>query len=569
MLGFNTMILWKIFPLDIPFNMTMIIILKEVFMKYLIKITFLSLIMFILLDCSKDNSPETPSAPSGPSTAEAHSYLSYTFSTTDPDGDDVSYQFKWGDGNLSQWTDFMESGKIISVDYVWRDKGIYNINARAMDTKDNISDWSTTLPVSIITCTNFPPNQPPAPSGIDSGFVHTTYTFHSSTTDPEEDKISYQFNWGDGNLSYWTDFLESGDTASVNHAWQDTGNYDINVRAIDTKNKISDWSTVHPIDITSINLPPNKPPAPSGVDSGSVNTTYTFHSSTTDPEGDSISYQFDWGDGNLSYWSNFVESGETVSANHLWRDTGTYNINVRAMDTKNKMSQGSGPCSLVIAENIQDDGLIAEYLFNGNANDESGNGNHGTLMGNASIDSVLKIGDNTEDYMTIPNTVFSGLEDLTISFFIKLNTIHREGRIPGHSVISCTRGTQYNAFLIFYDYDIKAWDFWVEDHRLNFPMDTTIFDKDWHSLIFLRNGSDGTMYIDGKALDAYVSDIVLNIEEGGVKIGQEQDFSSGGTVVFQKEQSLGGKIDNLRIYNRVLSNKEIQALYNESRQKVL
>jgi hypothetical protein len=27
------------------------------------------------------------------------------------------------------------------------------------------------------------------------------------------------------------------------------------------------------------------------------------------------------------------------------------------------------------------DGLIAYYLFNGNANDESGNGNHGTING--------------------------------------------------------------------------------------------------------------------------------------------------------------------------------------------
>jgi len=212
---------------------------------------------------------------------------------------------------------------------------------------------------------------------------------------------------------------------------------------------------------------------------------------------------------------------------------------------------------------IPRDGLVAEYLFNGNTNDESANKNHGTLFGNASVDNVLKIRDSNEDHMAVPNTVFDGLGNLTISFFIKLNKIHREGRIPGHSVISCSRRTEDNAFLIFYDYDKKAWDFWVEDRRLNFPIDTTIFDKKCHSLIFLRNGADGTLYIDGKAQNTRVSDIVLNIGEGGVIIGQEQDFVSE-TLHLEEDQSLAGEIDNLRIYNRALSNKEIQALYNES-----
>jgi len=213
---------------------------------------------------------------------------------------------------------------------------------------------------------------------------------------------------------------------------------------------------------------------------------------------------------------------------------------------------------------IPRNGLVAEYLFNGNTDDRSGNENHGTLFGNASVDNVLKIGDNIEDYMTLPNTVFDGLGDLTISFSIKLNKIHREGRIPGHSVISCLRGGEDNAFLIFYDYDKKAWDFWVEDIRLNFPMDTTIFDRNWHSLIFLRNGEDGTLYIDGIAQNTRVSNIVLNIGEGGVIIGQEQDIISD-TLHIEEDQSLAGKIDNLRVYNRALSVEEIRTLYNESR----
>ena len=209
-----------------------------------------------------------------------------------------------------------------------------------MDTKEKMSDWSEALAINIVTCTNFPPNTPPAPSGIDSGFIHTTYTFYTSTTDPEGDSISYQFDWGDGNLSYWTDFIESSDTVSATHAWQDTGNYNINVIAIDTRNKISIWSEAHPMKILT-NSPPNQPLAPSGVDSGFGDTTYTFYASTTDPEGDSISYQFDWGDGNLSYWTDFLPAGDTISMEHFWSHSRIYSIKVHAKDINNLESDWS------------------------------------------------------------------------------------------------------------------------------------------------------------------------------------------------------------------------------------
>ncbi len=232
--------------------------------------------------------------------------------------------------------------------------------------------------------------------------------------------------------------------------------------------------------------------------------------------------------------------------------------------SQNKWKKWIAEREKILRVNIPSDGLVAEYLFNGDAKDQSGNGNHGTLFGNTSVANVLKIGDNIKDYMTVPNNVFDGLEDFTISLFVKLNTIHREGRLPGHAVISCRRETQYNAFLIFYSCNKKAWEFSVEDSRLNFQMDTTIFDKKWHSLIFVREASEGTLHIDGIGYNTYVGNRVLNIEKGGVMIGQEQDLGSN-TLHIEADQPLAGEIDNLRIYNRALSKKEIQSLYNEKR----
>jgi hypothetical protein len=41
------------------------------------------------------------------------------------------------------------------------------------------------------------------------------------------------------------------------------------------------------------NAPPNTPSKPSGPTSGVVGTSYTYSTSTTDPDGDNVCYQFD------------------------------------------------------------------------------------------------------------------------------------------------------------------------------------------------------------------------------------------------------------------------------------
>jgi len=80
------------------------------------------------------------------------------------------------------------------------------------------------------------------------------------------------------------------------------------------------------------NTPPSTPATPSGPDTGNVGTSYSFSTSTTDPDGDNVAYQFDWGDGNLSSWSSYVSSGSSVSMSHSWSSTGTYSVKAKAKD---------------------------------------------------------------------------------------------------------------------------------------------------------------------------------------------------------------------------------------------
>jgi len=89
----------------------------------------------------------------------------------------------------------------------------------------------------------FPPITPDAPSGPNTGSVGIRYHFSASTTDPENNQISYQFDWGDGEISDWTRYYPQSQSASESHYWANEGEYEVKVRARDTKGLVSNWSS--------------------------------------------------------------------------------------------------------------------------------------------------------------------------------------------------------------------------------------------------------------------------------------------------------------------------------------
>jgi len=66
----------------------------------------------------------------------------YMFSSVDPDGDDISYFIKWGDGNITNWSTYQNSDTPYYNNHEWTTQGIFTIEAKAKDTKGAESDWS-------------------------------------------------------------------------------------------------------------------------------------------------------------------------------------------------------------------------------------------------------------------------------------------------------------------------------------------------------------------------------------------------------------------------------------------
>jgi subtilisin family serine protease len=89
--------------------------------------------------------------------------------------------------------------------------------------------------------------------------------------------------------------------------------------------------------LTEFNVAPEKPEIPTGPTSGKPGTEYTFTTSTTDPDGDAISYMWNWGEGNFSEW---LDSNE---ASYIWAQEAKFNISVRAKDIYGAESDWSDP----------------------------------------------------------------------------------------------------------------------------------------------------------------------------------------------------------------------------------
>ncbi|MFB0510175.1 MAG: PKD domain-containing protein [bacterium] len=91
--------------------------------------------------------PNTPSIPFGPSIGYIDSTYQFFSSAIDPDVDSIAIRFDWGDGDTSDWSNFVPSGESVTMSHSWNASEIYRIKTQAMDMRGLTSEWS--LPYSI------------------------------------------------------------------------------------------------------------------------------------------------------------------------------------------------------------------------------------------------------------------------------------------------------------------------------------------------------------------------------------------------------------------------------------
>ena len=209
---------------------------------------------------------------------------------------------------------------------------------------------------------------------------------------------------------------------------------------------------------------------------------------------------------------------------------------------------------------VPSNGLVAWYPFNGNANDESGNGNHGLPMNGVSLiadrnaisNSAYNF-DGIDDHIVVQNNPIQFFNDFTISVWFKTQT-------NGNSSIKCLISKE--------NWNNNDWDgeWWIYINHMSlnkvnlfiieqinyagalWPND--IADNQWHMLCATRNDSAGSISIsiDGGTPVTNSSPVGLLSDNSNIYIG-------GGIYPYN------GIIDDIGIWNRVLTANEILALY--------
>jgi hypothetical protein len=205
-------------------------------------------------------------------------------------------------------------------------------------------------------------------------------------------------------------------------------------------------------------------------------------------------------------------------------------------------------------------GLQAFLSFGGDATDQSGNGNDGTLGGGATVNGELVVGSNDTDYLSLPHTVMDGLTDFTFAAWVRLDTLRDES----HELISGANAIEDNVLIFWYSEATGQWFVGVNENSTPFAMDSSIEDGAWHHIALVRSGAVALLYLDGAQLGGSVPipEDALDIDEGGLIVGQDQDELGGG---LHTNDSWAGAIDNLRIYDRALTSEEVQLVAAEPR----
>ena len=197
-------------------------------------------------------------------------------------------------------------------------------------------------------------------------------------------------------------------------------------------------------------------------------------------------------------------------------------------------------------------GLAGEWLFNGDADDTSGNDNNGTVTGAILTDD--RFGETNKAYY------FDGFEDLievsdstsldlttgaTISLWVYFDETN----------VSCNILNKENAYSIGLNDTSNLVYNWHGDAGGS-VFGETLSTGSWHHIVTYFDG-DYTNGPTGHARWYLIDGVIIIGSDVDGDIGTSNNNLTFGNLLYH------GRIDDVRIYNRSLPRDEIQAIYHE------
>jgi sialidase-1 len=201
---------------------------------------------------------------------------------------------------------------------------------------------------------------------------------------------------------------------------------------------------------------------------------------------------------------------------------------------------------------------VSHYAADGNAQDSAGR-HHGTLMNGAGFSAGIAgqafALNGTTQHVVVPDDPdwHFGSAPFTVAVWANFTTIKRGplGSVPNAFVAHDNGSGSNNKWIFFYDGQGHLC-FHINGPGSAFIVPPTMFVAqagEWHHYAVTRIGSTYSFYVDGVSLGTGTSSLTVPDASVPMTIGQAEGVGF-----------LHGSLDDLQIYHRALTCKEIQEL---------
>ena len=287
-----------------------------------------------------------------------------------------------------------------------------------------------------------------------------------------------------------------------------------------------------------------------GEKNGNINTNEFWE---YNPLSNSWTRLTDYISGNRNYLAGFVVNNSVYSA---FGGLG-YNVDLNEYGF---FSETASSCS-VLNGNLEV-GLVGYWPFCGNANDESGNGLNGVVNGATlttdrfgNSNSAYNFNGTSDFIKVLDNDLLDLTQNLTLSAWISPNSVVNEQAVFGKGKISSQTGYSLLHNVLIPEktgISIQNQPIPVSEAHIN---SSTLNLNTWYQLLGTYNGSELKLYLNGvlvkttttslQLMPNSLTDLFIGCELSGFRF-------------------FNGKIDDVGIWNRALSQQEITQLFNQN-----
>jgi hypothetical protein len=425
--------------------------------------------------------------------------------------------------------------------------------------------------------TNQAPNHPSNPSPTDNATdVNTSTALSWTCTDPDQDPISYNVYFGASNNPSLVTSNITSNTLTLNLLSPNTTYYWKIVANDDHSNSTEGdiWK------FTTGNGGITIPTVVTAAVANPTQTSVTCGGNVTSNGGATVTARgVCWSEESLPdledlYTSDGSGTGEFTSEISGLTPNATYHV--RAYATNSEGAAYGDDIEFTTEGGATGD-LVAYYPFNGNYDDVSGNGNSGINNGAILIQDRFGFADRalslegSADYVEIPNSPSLNItSDLSICFWLKKGTsnipsmcVPLSKRNPTDSELHYTIVLKSTDGVTFQFSGAGAPSPYYEVFYSEGDVYNLLNDGNWHYVVICHTYGTG---INDKI---YIDNVLYSISYSGWWTSFNYPaVPSNSTLVFGCQQSsaqfpYNGLLDDVRIYNKLLTESDINTLYHE------